>query len=134
MLNILTLKGTMEKIVKTVDSKNGITIFNVYGKITTKDLINAIIEFNKNEPTPNVLFDFTRGDLAELQDYDIQHIARVSINSAEKRLFGKTALVASADLEFGLSKMYESYKEFKNLPFETKVFRDTDKAYQWILS
>ena len=44
---------------------------------------------------------------------------------------GKTAIVATEDLAFGLSRMYEVLAGEQ--PVETRAFRDSEEALQWIL-
>ncbi len=64
----------------------------------------------------------------------MENIVNLSVRYAEKRSSGKTAIVGSDDLTFGLSRMYELTKEMTELPFETQTFRDIGKAYKWLLS
>lgn len=123
----------MKNIVKKVDQKKGLTVYKVTGKVTANELIDTIVSFYR-EATPNVLWDLINSDVSDIKENDIKHIAQTSINSATNRPSGKTALVSLTDLTFGLSKMYEAYKKNRPLPFETKVFRDIEKAYKWIQS
>jgi len=84
--------------------------------------------------TSNILWDFTKSDLSEIRSSDVELITKLSVKYAEKRSSGKTAIVGSDDLTFGISRMYEMTKEIAKLPFETKAFRDIDKAFKWLLS
>lgn len=43
---------------------------------------------------------------------------------------GKTAVVVSTDLDFGLGRMAEAYAV--SLPRELRVFRDLDEARRWL--
>ncbi len=124
----------MKKIIKKIDSENDMTVFTVIGKVTTNELVAAINDFYEDSVTSNILWDFTKGDLSEIRSSDVELITNLSVKYAEKRSSGKTAIVGSDDLTFGLSRMYEITKKFVKLPFETQAFRDIDKAFKWLLS
>ena len=124
----------MKKIIKKIDSENDMTVFTVIGKVTANELVAAISDFYENYVTSNILWDLTKGDLSEIRPPDVELIANLSVKYAEKRSSGKTAIVGSDDLAFGLSRMYEITKELVKLPFETQAFRDIDKAFKWLLS
>ena len=124
----------MKKIIKKIDSENDMTVFTVIGKVTTNELVAAISDFYENSVTSNILWDLIKSDLSEIRSSDVELITNLSVKYAEKRSSGKTAIVGSDDLTFGLSRMYEITKEIVKLPFETQAFRDIDKAFKWLLS
>ena len=124
----------MKKIIKKIDSENDMTVFTVIGKVTANELVAAISDFHENSVTSNILWDLTKSDLSEIRSSDVELIVNLSVKYAEKRSSGKTAIVGSDDLTFGISRMYEMTKEIAKLTFETKAFRDIDKAFKWLLS
>jgi len=124
----------MKKIIKKIDSENDMTVFTVIGKVTANELVAAISDFYENSVTSNILWDLTKSDLSEIRSSDVELITNLSVKYAEKRPSGKTAIVGSDDLTFGISRMYEITKEIVKLPFETQAFRDIDKAFKWLLS
>ena len=124
----------MKKIIKKIDSENDMTVFTVIGKVTANELVVAISDFYENSVTSNILWDLTKSDLSEIRSSDVELIVNLSVKYAEKRSSGKTAIVGSDDLTFGISRMYEITKEIVKLPFETQAFRDIDKAFKWLLS
>ncbi len=124
----------MKKIIKKSDSENDMTVFTVIGKVTANELVAVISDFYENSVTSNILWDLTKSDLSEIRSSDVELITNLSVKYAEKRSSGKTAIVGSDDLTFGISRMYEMTKEIAKLPFETKTFRDIDKAFKWLLS
>ena len=124
----------MKKIIKKIDSENDMTVFTVIGKVTANELVAAISDFYENSVTSNILWDLTKSDLSEISSSDVELITNLSVKYAEKRPSGKTAIVGSDDLTFGISRMYEMTKEIVKLPFETQAFRDIDKAFKWLLS
>ena len=42
------------------------------------------------------------------------------------------AIVAKRDLEYGVSRMWQTIAEMKKLKWDTMVFRDRDDAEKWI--
>ena len=124
----------MKKIIKKIDSENDLTIFTVIGKVTVNELVAAISDFYENAVTSNVLWDLNKSDLSEIRPSDVEMIVNLSVKYAKKTFSGKSAIVGSDDLTYGLSRMYEIAAENAKLPFETQTFRDIDKAYKWLLS
>jgi hypothetical protein len=41
-------------------------------------------------------------------------------------------LVTLKDETFGLSRMFETFSEIKNIPYQLSVFRKMEEAYQWL--
>ncbi len=124
----------MKKIIIKTEPENDLTIFTVIGKVGKNDIKDAICDFYESSVTANVLWDLSKSDLSEIKSSDVKRIADLSVVYADKRPFGKTAIVSSGDLIFGLSRMYELNKNEDNLPFKTRTFRDIDKAYKWLFS
>ena len=124
----------MKKIAKDIDLENDLTVFTVVGSVTANEIVAAISEFYESDVTSNVLWNLNDSDLSQIDSSDVKVIADLSVKYAEKRSSGRTAIVGSNDLAFGLSRMYEMTKEFVKLPFETKTFRDIDEAFKWLQS
>jgi len=76
-----------------------------------------------------VLWNFTNGSNANLSPDDMNRIAQMVKKHA---IHKKTAYVGSADLEFGLLRMYEIYALIQSVPPVMKVFRDRTDAIKWI--
>lgn len=123
----------MAKIIKRIDSEKDMTVFTVIGKVSVKEIVAAITDFYETSITSNVLWDLTESNVSEISSTEVKAIADLSFKYAEKRSSGKTAIVGNEDLTFGLSRMYEMTKEAFELPFETRTFRDIDKARTWLL-
>jgi len=124
----------MRKITKKIIPENDLTIFTVVGKVAANEIVAAIHDFYENDVTANILWDLSKSDLSESISADVERIADLSVQYAEKRPTGKTAIVGSDDFTFGISRMYEITKEIAKLPFKTQAFRDIEAAYAWLLS
>lgn len=72
-------------------------------------------------------FDGGKPSYNELKD-----IVRFTKQHEALRRSGKTALVVSTDLAFGLGRMYDALAEIENLSHSVKVFRSMDEAIKWL--
>ena len=52
--------------------------------------------------------------------------------SMERLPGSKTALVASQNAEYGLSRMYQLLGEFEGVSWDVEVCRSVDDAYAWL--
>jgi len=50
----------------------------------------------------------------------------------EERKGGKSAVVASSDLQYGLSRILGALYEIKDFPTQLKIFRIMDEAFEWL--
>ena len=123
----------MENIEKNVDKNGQLTIYTAKGSISGEEVKNAIRGFYEHGPiTRNVLWDVSLAVLNDLSAEDVRQIAHVPRQSLELRKDGKTAIVAPSDLAFGLSRMYQINSQPEPLPFEVKIFRDSEAAHNWL--
>jgi hypothetical protein len=122
----------MAHITKKIDPENDLTVFTTTGKVSAGELVVAIRDFYENAVTSNVFWDFSGSDLSEIRVSDVTRIANLSAEYLDKRTSGKTAIVGPDDLSYGLVRMYKTIKDFNDLPFSTKAFRNVDEAYEWL--
>jgi len=80
----------------------------------------------------NVLWDFSKGTHAiEFSTSDIQNIVTMTAGHIKQRgARYRLALLATQDLFFGLSKMFEAYGD--EIPIEIHVFRSMEEALDWL--
>jgi len=110
-----------------------LTIFTGEGKISFSEASETIRSFSKSinpGPTKNVLWDLRKSSVASLTASQVTYLADLSNIDSEQRSGGKTAIVASQDINFGIAKEFEG--QTMHLSREFVVFRDIDKAYKWI--
>ena len=110
----------------------GVTMRSVLGETTADELLNALRNFYEGQITQDVIWDLTKGSLQLLTDNDMRRIAKFVFSHAHKRLGRKTAIVAPTDIEFGMSRMINTYGDLADLPFETRTFRTLSDAAEWI--
>ena len=78
------------------------------------------------------MWDLTR---AEISSYKTEHIialVRKVKQYHHLRKGGKTAMVISKDLDYGLTRIYQAYAETEGIAFEIRIFRDMEKAKEWL--
>ena len=122
----------MGLVTRSFESENDLTIFTISGAVDAEQLANQIISFLKGEPTQLVLWDITVGSLAAIPAKDLRTIVDLAAPFAHKRKGGRTAILCTTDLNFGLSRMFQSFAELMQIPFEIRVFRDLDEAKGWL--
>ena len=109
-----------------------LTIVTVEGSVTADQVREHIVSFLTSEPTRLVLWDLRRGSLAAISSQSIQMIVSAGAPHAHRRQGGRTAIVSSRDLDFGLSRMFQTIAELEHVPFEIRVFRDLNAAMAWL--
>ena len=120
-------------IIETiVNSQGDLSVFTVNGELTADEIIERVEEYYTKHPTKLVLWIMGDVDLSAITREGIERIIQIAKKNTGKRKEGKTAIVGSKDVEYGLARMYEAYTGFENLPYEYKIFKDVDKAKEWL--
>ena len=123
----------MSVIETSINKDADLTIQTVTGKISAKEISNAIENYFKGVLTKLVLWDFTNADLSSIKSIEIQDIVDVTKKYLNLRPVGKTAMVFSSDLGFGMGRMYGTKQEITkpdNISYMS--FRDKGKALNWL--
>jgi len=116
-----------------IDKSKDLTTHIFTGEISSNDLISVVESFFKGELTKNLLLDCRNAKPDErILSQDLEKIAGVTKRYWELRKTGKTAIVASTDIVFGLSRMYEAFVKIEGLTHSVKVFRSMDEAIEWL--
>ena len=120
-------------IIETiVDSQNDLSVFTVNGELIADEIIERVEEFYTRHPTKLVLWIMDDVDLSAITSESIERIIQTAKKHSGKRQEGKTAIVGSRDIDYGLARMYQAYTGFENLPYEYKIFKDVDDAKEWL--
>jgi RNA polymerase-interacting CarD/CdnL/TRCF family regulator len=102
-------------ITLKVDTAKSLTIFMMTGEPDIDEIHNAIKSFwEAHELTVSALWDVRYANLNNLKSSDIESIAAIIRQYAhrfEERKAGKTAIVASSDLQYGLSRILGTFYE-----------------------
>jgi len=120
-------------IIETiVDSQGDLSVFTVNGELTADEIIERVEEYYTKHPTKLVLWIMGDVDLSAITREGIERIIQTAKKNTGKRKEGKTAIVGSKDIEYGLARMYEAYTGLENLPYEYKIFKNVDEAKEWL--
>jgi hypothetical protein len=119
-------------ITTSVDNDKQLTTHTVIGEVSFEEGMTTLKQFWEDRPTMNVLWDYRKGSLARVSSVDLERMVDyVSVHS-EKRAGGKTAIIVSRDLESGLSRVLDTLRDIRRVPFQLQVFRSMEKANQWL--
>ena len=123
-------------MIKTIlEPQYDLTIQKCIGIITDENFIKAIRSFYEENPTTNLIWDFSEASLSITSNLFIKKISDlVKTLSGKSERTGKSAVIADGDLEFGLSRMFQMLTENNNLSFKIKICRTEEEARKWILS
>lgn len=119
-------------IKSTIDRDADLTVHLCLGKITADEIASVVGSFYSSIPTKNIVWDLTDADTSDFSNPRIHELALKVKKIAHSRHGGKTALVASMDLAFGLSRVYEAFAEGARQIAEIRVFRTLEEAKEWI--
>jgi len=121
-------------IETVVDKQNDLTIHKCSGGITADEFTKAIHSFYDGNPTMNVVWDFSKASLADTPTTVVKQSSMLVQKLVCCRKNGKSAVIASRDLEYGMARMFQLMTENGEIPFTIRVFRSIDEAKQWLLS
>ena len=122
----------MARIETIIDSQNDLSVFTVNGALIADEIIERVEEYYITHPTKLVLWIMGDVDLSAITREGIERIIQTAKKNTGKRKEGKTAIVGSKDIEYGLARMYEAYTGLENLPYEYKIFKNVDEAKEWL--
>ena len=119
-------------IIMNVDHGRELTIQKVIGEVFYEEIITALINYWEDQPTKNLLWDCTRANMNHLFYDEARRIIAYDIPRTNERSGGKTALVGSGDVEFGILRTLKTLRDFQNPPYQIGVFRSLEEANQWL--
>lgn len=124
----------MGKITTSIDYETGLTIQKVIGQISAAEIKSTIDNYYKGKFTALILWDFSDAIMNLITPGDARGIALLTKKYAEIRPNGKTAMVFSSDLGFGLGRVYDSSQHIENPGVSYMSFRNFDDAQNWLMS
>ena len=90
-----------------------LTIHVVTGPVSEEEMIEAINAFYNQNPTTALLWDISRAKMEHIQVSSIEAFVQHAAKLGARRVNGRTAILASSDLQFGLARMSEILTEGK---------------------
>ena len=123
-------------ITSQVDKTKNLTIYTLTGELTLDEILNALKSFwEAHTLTLNLLWDARSAKLSQLKSEEMAEITGFIgqyLHRFEERKGGKAAIVASSNLQYGLSRILGTFYEMEGFPTQLKIFRIMDEAIKWL--
>jgi hypothetical protein len=116
-----------------VDQSKNLCTFIVDGPIYMAEIQAAIKRFYENAnppPSKHILWDLRNASVDKLRSDEAVQLANYAANFDKRKEIGKTAIVASSDVVFGVSRIFEAHVINPSIKFN--VFRDIDESREWL--
>lgn len=118
----------------TKDKGQNLTVHDVKGPVSEADMDDALEKFYMQDPTTLLLWDMSQAEVSHVTPERLQKFIKKSAELEVHRQGGRTAIVASEDLQFGLARMSEIFAEIESVPYSFNAFRSREEALQWLKS
>ena len=123
-------------ITSEVEKTKNLTIYTLTGELTLDEILNALKSFwEAHTLTLNLLWDARSAKLSQLKSEEVAKITGFISqykHRFEERKGGKAAIVASSNLQYGLSRILGTFYEIEGFPTQLKIFRILDEAMEWL--
>lgn len=78
------------------------------------------------------MWDMLNASMSELTLTRLRSFQSAAVPMVRERTGGKTAMVATSENVFATLRQYSALVESFNLPFEHRVFKDFEVAWEWL--
>jgi hypothetical protein len=123
----------MAIIETSIDIDRQLTIHIVKGELSYDEIYQKVMTYNESGPTKFILWDLTDASLSSLQAYQVGSLAQLTRQYSSLRKGGKTVLVVSSDLGFGLGRMFDTHHDILASDIPHMTFKNKELALKWIL-
>ncbi len=123
-------------VTLTYNPQKKILYLTVVGPLSLEEYVATIQRITHSpEYPPNVsaLWDLRKADLQSADRTFFKKILERREQHREREHV-KVALIASSDLEYGMSRMFEALSENETISQKLMVFRDYEKGERWLLA
>ena len=117
-----------------LDKSRQLTIHICSGIVSSEELLDAVKVLYDTGLTPNHLWDMTGADMSAITVETMRKIAELAKSRSSSVVGGRTVLVSSSSLTFGLSRMYEAFAESAGLKSEVRAFSTREEAEKWLIA
>jgi len=122
----------MAIIDTSIDIDRQLTIHTITGEVLSDEISHKIKTYCESGPTEFVLWDFSKAALSKTTLSQVDIFIALTKRYSNLRKRGKTALVFSSDLGFGLGRVFDIHLDLlgSNIPYMT--FRSKELALKWL--
>jgi len=121
-------------LTKQIEQPQQLTIITGTGELSYDEVLNTIRSFYAESPTLNVLCDLRQASAERISSSQVNQIAELIQKLKRVRKGGRTAIVSSRDVTFGVARMLEALINIPNddFAYELRVFRKINDANRWL--
>ena len=121
-------------LTKQIEQPQQLTIITGTGELSYDEVLNTIRSFYAESPTLNVLCDLRQASAERISSSQVNQIAELIQKLKRVRKGGRTAIVSSRDVTFGVARMLEALINIPNddFAYELRVFRKIKDANRWL--
>ena len=118
-------------ITTETDNDRQLTIHTGIGNVTFEEFMELMKQFYADPQTMNVLWD-VRKAIIDISFKETEVLVNYITPYSNKRASGKSAVVISRELEYGMSRVVKNLLEINKIPFRFKIFRSYEEAMHWL--
>jgi len=115
------------------DETKNIAYIKITGLVSSKEILKAFdiaVSSEKYKTGMGRLWDFTEADLSSIDSYTIREMAQYSLSFPPGINDVKVAFATDKTLEYGLSRMFQSFSDAKT---PIRVFKTIKQAETWMI-
>jgi len=119
----------------TYDEENNVLYTRFFGVVVERDFrdqAEAVAADPRIKPGVRELVDLSGIEDIQGDQKALETNIRIDSYHSEKLAGMRTAIVASTDLLYGFSRMYQSLVEVRDAPATVEVFRTEKEAREWL--
>ncbi len=120
----------MAEIETSIDYQLDLTVHTVSGDLTSQEILDKLEIYYQGRPTTLILWDLTNATWSGIATDELYELVRKAKKYSRKG--GKTALVFSKDIDFGIGRMLEAFAEMEAYDYEFGSFRNRKDAKEWL--
>ena len=119
-------------VAKSRFAEAKLTIYAADGPMTAEDVSNTVIGCLTDNPTLLAIWDLSKASFSGVTGDDFRNVVIRARPLAESRAGGKTAIVCSRGVDYGLARLFQTYVELYEAPIDIQVFDSMDAAMKWL--
>ena len=123
----------IQTIHAQIDLTRQLTIYTEKGIVTFDEIMTIVKEFYHANPTLKVLWDSREGTISGVSFKKLEKIAEFVCEMEQKAgIVKKTAVVICKDIDYGYSRMAQTFLDIYGFKPEYRIFRWFEDALAWL--
>jgi hypothetical protein len=109
-----------------------LTVYTATGPMTVDDVSNTVTTCLTDNPTLLAIWDIKEASFSDVTADDLRKVVIRARPLADSRAGGKTAIICSRGVDYGLARLFQIYAELYEAPIDIQVFDSRDAAMNWL--